>query len=573
MAEVMSCSQYGDHLLSNLRRLQEADTLCDLTLIADNTSIRVHRAVMAASSDYFQALLTVDMQERNQKSITLKGVPSKGLLEVVHFAYTGKLRCTLENITEILLAASHLQFSDAMTLCSTFIVGITNMTNSVDMYNIAEQFQLTKVKEKTLTLILNHFDDIAKRDEFLSFDEKFLATMLEDNRLKVFSELRLFELVMRWIKVSTEDRSKYLYYLMSRVRFPLINPTDLVDVIMCEPMMKRDPQCLELILEANKYHMLPSQQPLLQNLRTQVRCDMPSLIMLDVDEEGPKVFDLATHSWGSLQFNNIETFHAQVCSMQNYMYVCGGIELYSSNNPVSARSYRYDPRFDTWKDICPMSEPRHRFTLVSDGSSLFAIGGYCNGQYKNVVEQYILCENRWMQRASVDIRLSAAAAAAIPGGFIYLSGGQTDRGISRLVFRYQVNNDTWNSCSPMLHPRMDHAMCSYKNKLYVMGGYDKNIVKAYDINRVECYDIEVDQWNVVFENSPKISGMYTCLVGPVAYMAGGFTYDENKKRSEVWCYDFETNKWHVIARLLIPAMSLPCCALFLPRHMLRDVTV
>ena len=438
------------------------------------------------------------------------------------------------------------------------------------MYNIAEQFQLAKVKDKSLDLILNNFDDVAKRDEFLQFDEKFLAILLEDNRLKIYSELRLFELVMKWIRVNPEERGKFLYYLMSRVRFPLISPAEFVDTVMTETSMKRDPQCLELILEANKYHMLPTQQPFLQNLRTQVRSDTPSLIMLDVDDEGPKVFDLASHSWGALHANNIETFHAQVCSMQNYMYVCGGIELYSSKNPVSAKSYRYDPRFDVWSDICPMSEPRHRFTLVSDGNSLFAIGGYCNGQYKNVVEQYILKEDRWVQRAVIDIRLSAAAAAACNGG-IYVSGGQTDRGISRLVFRYDASTDTWTLKAPMLHPRMDHAMCAHNKRLYVIGGYDKNIVKAYDVNRVECYDTELDQWSVMYDNSPKLSGMYVCLVGMCAYTVGGFTYDENKKRNEVWCYNLETNKWHVVARMLLPAMSVPCCALYLPRHLLRDM--
>ena len=137
MTEVLTSDNYSERVLLGLRRLQEGDSLCDLTLIADNAPIRVHRPVMAASSDYFEALLTLDMQERTQKVITLKGVPSKGLQEIVKFVYTGQLRCSLDNITDVLLAASHLQMTEAVGLCSRYLISLTNMGNSVDMYNIA----------------------------------------------------------------------------------------------------------------------------------------------------------------------------------------------------------------------------------------------------------------------------------------------------------------------------------------------------------------------------------------------------------------------------------------------------
>ena len=107
---------------------------------------------------------------------------------------------------------------------------------------------------------------------------------------------------------------------MSRVRFPLIPPNDLVEVVKNEPAIKKDPQCLELILEANKYHMLPTKQPHMQNERTRVRANSPSLIMQDIDDEGPRVFDLSSRSWGSLRYSHIDTFHAQVCMVDNYMY-------------------------------------------------------------------------------------------------------------------------------------------------------------------------------------------------------------------------------------------------------------
>lgn len=573
MSEVLLAEQYCGRLLESLHSLQESDTLCDLTLMAENQPIRVHRTVMAAGSDYFRALLTLEMKEKGQKVVTLKGVTPRGLKEVVKFAYSGKLFCTFENISDVLLAATHLQFPEAVSLCSMFLTSLTSNVNSIDMYNIAEQFNLVPLKEHALGLILCNFGDVAKREDFLRFSPRFLSDILADNRLKAFSELKLFHLVLQWINYDKLERTKCTYQLMSNIRFPLIPPADMVDIVMNEPIMKADSQCLELILEANKFHMLPHKQPLVQNNRTQVRSDVPNLVMLDVDDDGPRIFDLVSRTWGGLRYNRVETFHAQVCVLDNYMYVCGGIELYSSNNPVSSKCYRYDPRFDTWSEIAPMREPRHHFTLVADSRSIFAIGGYSNGVFKSVVEQYVLQEDKWVIRAPLDTRLSAAAAAVYRGR-IYVTGGQSDKGILRSTWCYQMGADVWCHRAPLVKNRMDHAMCCYGKKIFAVGGYDKNIIKAFDVNTVECYDVITNQWCTVFENAPKISGISSCLIGCKLYVVGGFTYDENKKRSEVWSYNFDSSEWQVVARIHAPAMSVPCCALYLPGHNeTRDVTV
>ena len=572
MAELLHSENFSGKVLSGLRSLVINDQLCDLTLVADSQRMRVHRVVMAASSDYFRVILTIDMKEKSQDSITLNGVPWRGLQEVVTFAYTGQLRCTFDNITDVLLAATHLQFVDAIQLCSKYLTGLTSVGNCVDMYNISEQFNLIQLKEKAMSLILDSFEEISKKDLFLEFSCDFLVKVLGDDRLNVRTELRLFELVMKWINQDRPERLKHASELIGKVRLPLIKPADLVTTVMNESLMKQDQACLELILEANKYHMLPDKQPLLQNERTHVRTITPSIIILDLDDDGPHVFDLVTKTWGSLKFANVETFHAQVCVIENFMYICGGIELYSTNNPVSAKCYRYDPRFDSWTEISPMQEPRHHFTLVGDGESMFAIGGYCGGLFKNVVEQYDIHNDRWMKKTSLDVRLSAAASA-VHNSNVYVVGGQTDKGITSFLWSYNISTDSWQSKAPMSSARMDHTVCSYANRLFVIGGYDKDIIKAYDISTVECYEIECDQWTVVCENTPKISGINSCLIDHHVYMVGGFSYDENKKRSEIRCYNIKTNEWHVVGRIHSPAMAVPCCALYMPSDILREITM
>ena len=58
-------------VLSRLNDLREREELCDITIIVQGRAIKAHRAVLAASSQYFNAMFTAKMSERNQATVSL----------------------------------------------------------------------------------------------------------------------------------------------------------------------------------------------------------------------------------------------------------------------------------------------------------------------------------------------------------------------------------------------------------------------------------------------------------------------------------------------------------------------
>ena len=65
--------------------------------------------MLAACSDYFRAMFTDPMKERNQNEINLSGVDAHGLELVLDYIYTSKLSLNLANIQTVLSTATHLQ--------------------------------------------------------------------------------------------------------------------------------------------------------------------------------------------------------------------------------------------------------------------------------------------------------------------------------------------------------------------------------------------------------------------------------------------------------------------------------
>ena len=56
-------------LSSNLFKLRENDSLCDVTLISDGVEIRAHRVVLAACSEYFHAMFTSGLSETGKDEV------------------------------------------------------------------------------------------------------------------------------------------------------------------------------------------------------------------------------------------------------------------------------------------------------------------------------------------------------------------------------------------------------------------------------------------------------------------------------------------------------------------------
>jgi len=109
VSQMMRSTDHSSKLIGGLDVLRAGGILCDFTIIAGGLEMHVHRNVLVACSDYFRAMLTGDMRESREPCVTLQGISSFGLQAVIEFIYSGALKISLDNVEEILAAASHLQ--------------------------------------------------------------------------------------------------------------------------------------------------------------------------------------------------------------------------------------------------------------------------------------------------------------------------------------------------------------------------------------------------------------------------------------------------------------------------------
>lgn len=104
---------------------------------------------------------------------------------------------------------------------------------------------------------------------------------------------------------------------------------------------------------------------------------------------------------------------------------------------------------------------------------------------------------------------------------------------------YDVKIGPWITAKDMLSIRLGFSATSVGNKVYIIGGSDKDSIK---IPRIECYDVDTNTWSIKKDMITSRSGLSSQSVGAKIYAIGG--EDSTGYATNInECYDAETNLW------------------------------
>uniref|UniRef100_A0A8P4GL93 Zinc finger and BTB domain containing 24 n=1 Tax=Dicentrarchus labrax TaxID=13489 RepID=A0A8P4GL93_DICLA len=124
-------------ILSKFDKLRKRDLLCDITLVVEDVHFKAHKALLAASSEYFSLMFTADNQP--QPTYRLDGMAAKMFAAVLEFIYSAQVSVE-ENATEQLLATARLME------VSDLVKALTELTRSAAAVKEAEA-ELAKVPD------------------------------------------------------------------------------------------------------------------------------------------------------------------------------------------------------------------------------------------------------------------------------------------------------------------------------------------------------------------------------------------------------------------------------------------
>ncbi|KAM4888099.1 kelch-like protein 26 isoform 1-T1 [Thomomys bottae] len=570
-----SAPGHSASLLQGLATLRAQGQLLDIVLTSNREAFRAHKVVLAACSDYFRAMFTGGMREASQDVVELQGVTARGLRHIIDFAYSAEVTLDLECVQDVLGAAVFLQMLPVVELCEDFLKAAMSVETCLHIGQMATTFSLASLRASVDAFTFRHFLQIAAEDDFLRLPLERLVFFLQSNRLQSCAEIDLFHAAVRWLQHDPARRPR-ASHVLCHIRFPLMQPAELVDSVQTLDVMLEDVLCRQYLLEAFSYQVLPLRQHELQSPRTALRCDVPSLVAFggtpytDSDRAvSNKVFQLpepGARHFRELTEMEVGCSHSCVAVLDNFVYVAGGQQLqYRSGEGAVDACYRYDPHLNRWLRLQAMQESRIQFQLTVLGGLVYATGGRNRAGSLASVERYCPRRDAWDYACSLKRRTWGHAGAA-SGGRLYISGGY---GVSvedkKALHCYDPAADQWEVRAPMGEPRVLHAMVGAGGRIYALGGRVDHVDRCFDVLAVEYYVPEADQWTSVAPMRAGQSEAGCCLLDHKIYIVGGYNWRLNNVTGIVQVYNTETDEWERDLHFPESFAGIACAPVLLPR--------
>ncbi|NXX13137.1 ZBT24 protein, partial [Podargus strigoides] len=123
---VIHSKAHKDTILANFEEQRKKDFLCDITLIVENVQFRAHKALLAASSEYF-SMMFVDEGEIGQSIYMLEGMVADTFGALLEFIYTGCLHASEKSTEQILATAQLLKVNDLVGACTDYQASHSNL--------------------------------------------------------------------------------------------------------------------------------------------------------------------------------------------------------------------------------------------------------------------------------------------------------------------------------------------------------------------------------------------------------------------------------------------------------------
>uniref|UniRef100_A0A8C6WN62 Si:rp71-68n21.9 n=1 Tax=Neogobius melanostomus TaxID=47308 RepID=A0A8C6WN62_9GOBI len=544
---------------TGLDSFRTTDVLCDVVLFPGDSTERfpVHRVIMASSSDYFKAMFTGGMREQGMTEIKLHGVTKLGLRNIIDFIYTSKVSLDMGNLQDTLEAANFLQVMPVLRFCNQLLCSEDVLAN----IEFVSQ-NLSSLLESGLHLLLS---------------ARTMAKALSSNSLEGFTEMQLYQIAKDWIDHDAPNRHSSIHTLMRHIRFPLMSPTDLIHISQSgDSLMHTDAACVNLLLEASNYQMMPFMQPGLQTERTQIRSNSTHILALGgvmrqqlVVSRELRLYDEKTEHWRAINVHMQFTINIVVLGQSTYD---------TKGKTAIDSAYRYDPRFDKWIQIASLNENRTFFHLSALKGKLYAVGGRNASGEIDTVECYNLKKNEWTFVTNM-MEPHYGHAGTVHGDLMYISGtGQYCWGViyQKELWCYDPDTDSWSRRADMMDLRGLHCMCTVGDRLYVMGGNHFRGSSDYDdVLSCEYYSPATNQWTVVAPMPRGQSDVGVTVFNGEVYVVGGYSWNSRCMVDIVQRYDPSKDVWDRVFNVLEPLGGIRACTMtvHLPEGSVDEVDI
>ncbi|XP_077968615.1 uncharacterized protein LOC120344071 [Styela clava] len=229
----------SDCLMSSFDRFKQNGFLCDFDVEVGGKSFRVHRTVLAASSEYFEAMFSSNLKEVHDGHVNMKDVDQDGIAQCIEFMYKGKADLRMENIQHILQASHFLQMANLTEHCFQYLQTNVSSGNCLFVINLAQIYDRLDIKQQAEKVVITHFKSVISSEMFPFVTKSDLLRYMRNETYQ-----------MSWKAVVTWARRKDdvdVFELVHIDKFPF---RFILETVFEEPIVKNNKTTKDSVITA-----------------------------------------------------------------------------------------------------------------------------------------------------------------------------------------------------------------------------------------------------------------------------------------------------------------------------------
>lgn len=494
--------QYTSAVFARLDQFRKEKRFCDFTIRAGEFEMPVHKLLIAASSEYFDAMLRHDIKENNDGYVDIKEVDPQSVSKCVDFMYTGEVQNNIENPVELLQVAHMLRLPDLCYHMASLVGKELYEENLFMIREIAKVYGCEDLLETCDEFAVSKFHEIMKTDGFKEIKAEYLESLLSSEDLNLFDDIKC-KAIMTWVN-HDKGREATVLNLMKHI--------DIVNVeisyrkfLLDQSAVFKSPECLEYIAKT-----IPAGSNV-EAADYPADCN-PAIIAINWISQRLERFDLKKQAWIEMHvLPDVKRYSASMVLVDRFLYIInwnksmfrvkitdkgadweelsrppniyrGPVSIFKGTLCVSIRESRligqYDLTSDSWSHLPPKRLSTTGSCLTVAEGSLFVIGGMGRLGLEDYdrcfpdVECFDPATSLWSShRSNLNIPRYEASACT-HDGVVYVFGGSGEG------YGYMNNAEFMhpdNSCWELLElnedfTRIDFLSHSVDGMIYLVGG-------------------------------------------------------------------------------------------------------
>lgn len=153
-------------LQEDLLKLYESKSFTDLTILCGNREFYVHKHILAIRSSVFKSDFEKEGEDKFSEIILLNEVHPDALEAFLKFMYTAAIKIERHMIDDILRLGKKYHVEELIQLCELELVRDINVSTVVGVFESADKYGMTGVKENAMKFLKENLRDVSKSEEW-----------------------------------------------------------------------------------------------------------------------------------------------------------------------------------------------------------------------------------------------------------------------------------------------------------------------------------------------------------------------------------------------------------------------